>query len=205
MKKASLLAITGLFPFVVFSQPSDLLNNFLNETKQASGAFEQQTFQKDGKPAEELQEGTFSFSRPGKFVWTYTSPYPQRMVCDGSRIYIWDEDLNQVTVRSAKGAIPKSPASILFGTQSYKKDWNAAQPKQEDGYIWITLTPKAKDASVSSVSFGFKSEKLEKLIFVGSMGEKTNLTISDLKTDVQLSLETFKFTAPKGADVIEVK
>ena len=56
MKKASLLAITGLFPFVVFSQPSDLLNNFLNETKQASGAFEQQTFQKDGKPAEELQE-----------------------------------------------------------------------------------------------------------------------------------------------------
>lgn len=132
-------------------------------------------------------------------------PYPQKMVCDGSRIYIWDEDLNQVTVRSAKGAIPKSPASILFGTQSYKKDWNATQPKQEDGYTWITLTPKAKDASVNSVSFGFKSEKLEKLIFVGSMGEKTNLTISDLKTDVQLSPETFKFTAPKGADVIEVK
>ena len=73
MKKASLLAITGLFPFVVFSQPSDLLNNFLNETKQASGAFEQQTFQKDGKPAEELQEGTFSFSRPVKFGWTYSS------------------------------------------------------------------------------------------------------------------------------------
>ena len=110
-----------------------------------------------------------------------------------------------MTIRSAKGAIPKSPASILFGTQSSKKDWNATQPKQEDGYIWITLTPKAKDASVSSVSFGFKSEKLEKLIFVGSMGEKTNLTISDLKTDVQLSPETFKFTAPKGTDVIEVK
>ena len=108
MKKTALLTITGLFPFVVFSQPLDLLNNFLNETKQASGAFEQQTFQKDGKPAEELQRGTFSFSRPGKFVWTYTSPYPQKMVCDGSRIYIWDEDLNQVTVRSAKGAIPKS-------------------------------------------------------------------------------------------------
>ena len=76
MKKTALLTITGLFPFVVFSQPLDLLNNFLNETKQASGAFEQQTFQKDGKPAEELQKGTFSFSRPGKFVWTYTSPYP---------------------------------------------------------------------------------------------------------------------------------
>ena len=57
---------------------------------------------------------------------------------------------------------------------------------------------------MNSVSFGFKSEKLEKLIFVGSMGEKTNLTISDLKTDVQLSPETFKFTAPKGADVIQV-
>mgnify|MGYP003219731793 CR=1 FL=1 len=109
------------------------------------------------------------------------------------------------TAAESKGAIPKSPASILFGTQSYKKDWNATQPKQEDGYTWITLTPKAKDASVNSVSFGFKSEKLEKLIFVGSMGEKTNLTISDLKTDVQLSPETFKFTAPKGADVIEVK
>ena len=57
MKKTALLTITGLFPFVVFSQPLDLLNNFLNETKQASGAFEQQTFQKDGKPAEELQKG----------------------------------------------------------------------------------------------------------------------------------------------------
>ena len=56
MKKTALLTITGLFPFVVFSQPLDLLNNFLNETKQASGAFEQQTFQKDGKPAEELQK-----------------------------------------------------------------------------------------------------------------------------------------------------
>ena len=86
MKKTALLTITGLFPFVVFSQPLDLLNNFLNETKQASGAFEQQTFQKDGKPAEELQRGTFSFSRPGKFVWTYTSPYPQKMVCIFRRI-----------------------------------------------------------------------------------------------------------------------
>ena len=57
MKKTALLTITGLFPFVVFSQPLDLLNNFLNETKQASGAFEQQTFQKDGKTAEELQKG----------------------------------------------------------------------------------------------------------------------------------------------------
>lgn len=205
MKKTAFLAITGLFPFVVFSQPSDPLNNFLNETKQASGSFEQQTFQKDGKPAQETQKGTFSFSRPGKFVWTYSSPYPQKMVCDGNQIYVWDEDLNQVTVRSAKGSIPKSPASILFGTQSYKKDWNATAPKQEDGYMWITLTPKARDASVNSVSFGFKAEKLEKLIFVGSMGEKTNLTISNLKTEVHLGPETFKFTVPKGADVIEVK
>ena len=61
------------------------------------------------------------------------------------------------------------------------------------------------ESFIGAGSFGFKSEKLEKLIFVGSMGEKTNLTMSDLKTDVQLSAETFKFTAPKGTDVIEVK
>lgn len=204
-KKALLAAVLFLRSIGVGAEPTDPLNSFLSETKAAKGSFEQQTFQKDGKPAESPQSGNFVFSRPGKFIWSYKSPYEQEMVCDGQKIYIWDKDLNQVTVRSAKQSIPQSPASILFGTTSYQKDWISTGPIEKDGLIWITLKPKKKDAAVSSVEFGFKSKEPKKLKFVGAMGETTFLDLKDLHTDAAVSDKDFIFRIPKGADVVEVQ
>lgn len=204
MKKIILASGLSLWALWASAQTTDPLNTFLTQTQAAKGSFHQQTFQKDGKPAEKPQIGNFVFSRPGKFVWTYTEPFEQEMICDGEKIYIWDKDLNQVTVRSAKKSIPQSPASILFGTSSYQRDWNASAPVEKDGLMWVTLKPKKSDSSVNSVTFGFKDNQLKKLTFVGAMGETTHLEISELQTDLKPSDKNFEFKPPKGADVVEI-
>lgn len=205
MKKDIAIALIGIFPLFAYGQSTDPLNDFLTQTRQASGSFDQQTYQKDGKPAEAPQKGNFVFSRPGKFVWNYSAPYEQQMVCDGNKIYIWDKDLNQVTVRRVKGAIPQSPASVLFGMDSYTKDWHAAKPQIKDGITWVSLTPKKKEVAIQSVSFGFKDGSLERMTYQGSMGEKTELHFNGIQTGINPDPSVFKFSIPKGADVVEVK
>ncbi len=178
-----------------------LLEDFVAKVNSASGRFTQKVIDKQGKQVDS-SEGTFAFSRPGKFVWTYDSPYQQKMVCDGTDVWVWDIDLNQVTVRSAKGAIPQSPASVLFGSNSIAKDWNAKDLPEKDGLKWVELTPKSKESNFSKVLFGFQGKVPERMEFTGSLGEKSDLVFKDVEVGVPLKASDFEFVPPKGADVL---
>lgn len=183
---------------------ASVLKNFL-ASQSVSGVFSQQTVDKQGKATEEPSQGDFKFQKPGKFNWVYQTPYEQVMVCDGKELFVWDKDLNQVTVSNAKGAIPQSPASILFGQDSLDRDWDITQLPDKDGLTLFKLVPKKKDASVKEVIFGFKGENPELLQVNGLMGEKTTLQFKDVKTNERIAPSVFSFVPPKGADVLKVK
>lgn len=205
MKKLGLLILVALFPSLVLADTLQTLENFIKNVKTAKGTFIQTVVDKTGRQMDTPSEGTFFFSRPGKFLWKYQKPYEQEMVCNGKELYLWDKDLEQVTIRSAAGAIPKSPASILFGGTSITKDWNVKDLGTKDSLQWIQLIPKTETGEVSYVSFGFSGDYPKKIEFMGSFGEKTSLELTSFLPGEKFPDKTFDFKIPKGADVVRMK
>ncbi|HTR07113.1 MAG TPA: outer membrane lipoprotein chaperone LolA [Paraburkholderia sp.] len=146
--------------------------------------------------------GTFVFSRPGKFIWSYEKPYQQLLQSDGENLYVYDKDLNQVTERKLGGALGASPAAILFGSNDLEKNFTLSDAGVKNGIDWLELIPKSKDTQFKSVGIGFRDGNLEAMELHDVFGNVTLLTFSNIEKNPSLPASTFKFVRPKGADVI---
>jgi outer membrane lipoprotein carrier protein len=146
--------------------------------------------------------GTFVFARPGKFIWSYVKPYEQVLQADGENLYVYDKDLNQVSVRKLGGALGASPAAILFGSNDLEKNFTLRDAGVKDGIDWLELTPKSKDTQFQRVGIGFRDGNLEAMELHDVFGNVTLLTFSNIEKNPPLKADAFKFTVPKGADVI---
>lgn len=177
--------------------------SFVAGAKSARGEFTQQQLKKaDGKgkvapPA----SGNFVFARPGRFVWTYAKPYEQVLQADGEQLYVYDKDLNQVTVRKLGDALGSSPAAILFGSNDLEKNFTLADGGSRDGLEWLQARPKAKDAAFESVNIGLKNGVPEAMELKDAFGQTSVLRFSKFEKNPALAADAFKFTIPAGADV----
>jgi outer membrane lipoprotein carrier protein len=177
---------------------------FNSSTKTASGRFEQKVFDRGGK-AIETATGTFTFARPGKFRWTYEKPHKQLLVADGQKLYIHDPDLNQVTVKSMQGAISSTPAALLAGREDITALFTLRDAGSAEGLSWVEASPKAQDTGFERVRLGLQGKQLAAMELFDQLGGRTMLRFYDFKANAAVSPDTFKFTPPKGADVIEDK
>jgi outer membrane lipoprotein carrier protein len=198
-----------------FASGTEQLKAFVAQVHSARGTFVQQEVRapskaqgasgalstaNPGKPT--TSSGTFMFARPGKFIWQYEKPYAQLLQADGDKLYVYDKDLNQVTVRALGNALGASPAAILFGSNDLDKNFTLRDAGVKAGIDWLELTPKAKDTQFERVGIGFKDGNLEAMELHDVFGNVTLLTFSNIQKNPQLPPDAFKFTVPKGADVI---
>jgi outer membrane lipoprotein carrier protein len=146
--------------------------------------------------------GSFEFSRPNHFRFSYARPFEQVIVGDGQKVWIYDADLNQVSARKMNQAIGATPAALLAGG-SIEKDFDLASQPAKDGIDWVLATPKVKDGPFQSVRVGFKAKDLAAIEITDSFGQRSLLTFSQMMPNVNIPAESFKFVVPKGADVIE--
>jgi outer membrane lipoprotein carrier protein len=198
-----------------FASGTEQLRAFVSQVHSARGTFVQQEVRapskaqgasdalstmNPGKPT--TSSGTFMFARPGKFIWQYEKPYAQLLQADGDKLYVYDKDLNQVTVRALGNALGASPAAILFGSNDLDKNFTLRDAGVKAGIDWLELTPKAKDTQFERVGIGFKDGNLQAMELHDVFGNVTLLTFSNIQKNPQLPPDAFKFTVPKGADVI---
>ena len=174
---------------------------FTTQTRAARGDFTQIVSDRNGKMLREAS-GTFSLSRPGKFRWSYVKPYTQLLVGDGQKVWIYDTDLNQVTIRPMDQTLSATPAALLSGSQDFDKVFALQELAPADGLDWLAAKPKAADSGLESVRIGFNKGVLQRLEFIDSFGQKTLITVSKFEKNPTLAADTFTFTPPKGADVI---
>ena len=197
-----------LFLFLVsFSAFASGLDDFLafnSSSKTASGRFEQQVFDRGGKVVEKAS-GTFAFQRPGKFRWTYDKPHKQVLVGDGSKLWIHDPDLNQVTVKKIGAAISSTPAALLAGKDDITTLFTLRDGGSADGLSWVEATPKAQDTGFERVRLGLQGKSLAAMELHDQLGGRTLLRFAELKSNAPVSADSFRFTPPKGADVLEDK
>jgi outer membrane lipoprotein carrier protein len=202
-----------LFASQAFASGTEQLKAFVAQVHAARGTFVQREIKAPNNaqgasgamPAMSTggtSSGTFLFARPGKFIWSYEKPYQQLLQADGDKLYVYDKDLNQVTVRKLGGALGASPAAILFGSNDLDRNFTLRDAGVKDGIDWLELTPKSKDTQFQRVGIGFRDGNLEAMELHDVFGNVTLLTFSNIQKNPSLPADQFKFTVPKGADVI---
>ena len=180
---------------------SEKLTVFLQTVVTFKSQFEQTVLSPKGEVIEEAQ-GQFVLERPGKFRWDYLAPYPQEIVADGTRIWFYDVDLEQVTVKSQQEALTDTPATLLSGEMLPEEKYLVRDLASDDGLSWVELTPKDVDSNFQTVRFAFDKSGLQQMIMQDSFDQYTRLVFSDVHENIVLEADEFIFVAPEGVDVV---
>jgi outer membrane lipoprotein carrier protein len=181
----------------------DQFKSFVAGTKAAKGEFTQKQIKNvDGvNKVSTPASGTFVFARPGKFIWSYLKPYEQVLQADGEKLYIYDKDLNQVTVKKLGDALGSSPAAILFGSNDLEKNFTLSEAGTRDGLEWLKAVPKTRDSSFEQISIGLRNGQPEAMELKDNFGATSVLAFQKFEKNPALNAGSFKFVMPKGADV----
>ncbi len=204
MKPISAVILLCLLPVVAHAGAIDKLKTFIAATHSARANFTQQVLDQNGNQIQDAS-GVMEFQRPGKFRWTYQKPYEQLVVGDGTKFWLYDADLNQVTVRRLDAALGSSPAALLSGNNEIERGFALSEDGSRDGLEWLQATPKGKgqDNSFSTIRMGFNAQAELVVMELNDMfGHKTVLRFSEMQRNPKIPEQQFRFTPPKGADVL---
>jgi len=177
------------------------LRQFVDTARSAQGEFEQTVFAASGRKPQRAS-GSFVFARPGKFRWTYDKPYPQVLVSDGDKLWSWDRDLNQVTVKRLGDALGSTPAAILAGDDAIERNFELAEAGSSDGLEWVHAKPRQADSSFESMRMGFAGGNLKRMELKDNFGQTTLIEFRSLVAGARPDPAQFRFVPPPGADVI---
>ncbi len=183
----------------------DKLHHFFESTKTMRADFAQIVVAKNGKKPQQ-STGVMMFSRPGKFRWQIEKPYSQLLVGDGEKVWIYDPDLRQVTVRKVDAALGSTPAALLVGEGAGKstleKNFTLRDAGEREGLDWIEAIPKTPDSGFEKLQLGFSGNDLKAMELFDNFGQTTSLLFLHIERNPPIAATFFRFTPPAGVDVI---
>jgi len=195
------LLLAVLLPGIAGASSVEALKSLLEQTTTARARFAQMVLDRNMKMLQQVT-GTMQFSRPGKFRWEYDKPFEQTIVSDGKQLWLYDKDLNQVTIRRLDRALGSSPAALLAGSNEIEKSYTLTSVGSQEGLDWLEAMPKTQDTAFEKVRLGFGKSGLEAMELRDQFGQITVIKFSTIERNAKLPPEAFRFTPPKGADVI---
>lgn len=197
-----LLLFSSLIPSWVEATAIGSLKTFIQETRTVRANFSQTLYDKNARTLQE-SKGTMQFERPEKFRWTYEKPYEQLIVGDGTQVWFYDRDLNQVTIRQFNIAIGSSPAALLAGSSTIEDNFVLTELGLQNEMEWLEAIPKSKESAFEFIQMGFSPDGTLKIMALrDNFGQTTLLSFSDLDKNPELPADLFKFIPPDNADVI---
>ncbi|HKT32233.1 MAG TPA: outer membrane lipoprotein chaperone LolA [Gammaproteobacteria bacterium] len=146
--------------------------------------------------------GTLILKRPNRFRWDYAAPNREIIDADGTRVWMYDVELQQVTVKPLTGTLAASPAVLLAGSNDVQQNFLVKNLGMENGLEWVGVTPKVKDTDFDSVKLGFRGNLVAVMELKDALGNLTRISFSHVQVNPALPDSLFKFTPPPGADVI---
>lgn len=177
------------------------LHRFFAEVNRYTSPFTQTLLDDAGKSVQEAK-GRLWIERPNKFRWNYDSPSKQQIVSDGEKLFVYDEDLRQVTVRSLKQGLLDTPAMLLAGRGRVEDQFTVKDLGSENGLEWVQLLPKRKDSGIEQVRLGFERGRLKSFEITDGLGQTTRYVLHSGLENQPIDPSRFSFTAPPGVDVV---
>ncbi len=198
------LAVTlTCFASPTWSSGLDRLKSFVQDTQSGQAQFTQTNLGARASSGAQNSSGTFQFSRPGKFRWEYQKPYPQTIVGDGHTLWIWDPDLKQVTRKKLNESLGSTPAAILAGDNALEKGFHLEEAGASEGLEWVLATPKTAESGFEKIRLGFDASSLARMELQDSFGHIIVIRFTQFNKKPHFEPDTFRFTPPPGADVIQ--
>lgn len=182
------------------SQGEIYLENFLSRTRTLQADFNQTLRTRDGEVLQQ-SEGEFYLNRPGKFRWNYSAPYEQIIVSDGERIWIYDVDLQQVTVQKQDAGLPTTPMALLEDSFKLHQSFSVLPMDEHDGIYRLKLVSKSKESDFGEIVVGLDEEGLRFMQLHDQFEQVTDIVFSDINTNTKLADDIFEFIPPEGVDV----
>jgi outer membrane lipoprotein carrier protein len=174
---------------------------FLGGLQGLQAQFHQVLTDRSGRPIDEAS-GVLAIRRPDRFRWDYRDPYEQVIVADGSRVWLYDRDLEQVTVRKLDDTLSATPAMLLSGEGNLEDNFTVTGVAKEGSVDWVQMTPKRSDTDFKSVRLGFEGQTLRFMELADKLGQTTQLEFTQVERNPVLDPSRFTFSVPPGADVI---
>lgn len=179
----------------------DRLKKFLDNLTNMEASFVQ-TLKSPEKDELERSEGKIWLTRPNQFRLTYQAPYEQIIVADGVKVWLYDKDLEQVTVKPQGDSIGSSPASLLAGARPFTEEFRVEELGLHEGFEWLNLYPKAPDASFDYIRVAMEGDLLRAIEMVDGFGQQTRLYFDQIVLNEGINKSRYKFAPPAGVDVI---
>jgi outer membrane lipoprotein carrier protein len=196
------LLLGTLVAGTAFAGARDDLTSFTKGLKGLDGQFTQQVYDAQDR-LKETSTGHVQLSVPRLVRWEYVKPYPQVIVADGRKVWIYDPDLEQVTVRPQGAEEQGSPLAALFEPATLDKKFVVEEAGDADGLAWLSLTPRNEDeASFRSARLGFSNAQLVRMEVQDAVGQRTEIKFGSWSRNPAFATGTFRYTPPKGVDVI---
>ncbi len=177
------------------------LEQFIQSLETFEATFEQTLYSENG---EELKSstGSIQLKRPARFVWIYDAPEPQRIVADGQRVWLYDPDLEQVTVNEIDNRINGTPLQILMNADPLSEGFKVESLGESDNIEWFSLTPLTEASDFEQVFIGLQGDALAAMELRDSFGQATQIVLDNFTTEIELDDALFEFVVPEGVDVI---
>ncbi|MEO1963555.1 MAG: outer membrane lipoprotein chaperone LolA [Cycloclasticus sp.] len=203
--KTQYFTLLLLISFATPSFSSDgllILENHLQNYNKLSGQFTQIISSQTSNNTNS-STGEFWIKKPNKFRWHYSSPYIQEIISNGEKIWIYDEDLEQVSIKNSSQSVDSSPLAIILGSTSLGDSFEVSPIKNDDLLEWLKLTPKNDSSGFEFISIGFENGILARMIMADNFGQTTHLLFTDVAVHSNMDDTLFEFQTPDGADVFD--
>jgi outer membrane lipoprotein carrier protein len=212
-------ALPFLLLLALFSPASaskSMLDSFFAEVNTLQANFEQRVVDETGMMLE-ISNGQLYLSRPGKFRWDYRSTdlatdqsndpgmlLGAQIIADGESIVIYDPDLEQATKRSMQDALDQVPSLLLVqsATSNLQEHFTVIDIGLTDGLSWVSMKPLGEEAAYQHLMIGFLHGQLNMIVLLDGLGNETRLSLSSVKSNIDLPAQIFDFQVPDGADLL---
>lgn len=202
-KYLPLILLAALFaPISHAESGEDQLRAFLTDLDSLRADFEQKLFNESGDLLE-TSEGLLYLQRPGRFNWTYETPYQQKIITDGQTLWIYDQDLEQVTIRDMQAGLQATPAAILGANTDIDEFYAIHEMGELEGYDWVRLQSKQEDGQYSDIRMGFDGRKLGMMVLSDNLGQTTRIDFSNVELNAEIDPDRFVFIPPDDVDVLD--
>ncbi|MFW2404606.1 MAG: outer membrane lipoprotein chaperone LolA [Gammaproteobacteria bacterium] len=180
----------------------DVLRAYLDGLGTVTADFRQQIVDRDLEPIDD-SSGQVILKKPGRFRWDYREPYERVISADGERVWLYEADLDQVTIRRLDAGLGETPAALLTGAADVLDHFDYRGSEVDDGIRWLRLEPRAAESDFSGVELGFAGQELQRIFLTDRLGQRTRILLSNVDTTAAVEDDFFVFQVPDGVDVIE--
>ncbi|MFZ6044791.1 outer membrane lipoprotein chaperone LolA [Pseudomonas sp. CR3202] len=200
-----MVAVLGLAAMQVQADDKVAINRLtemLNKAQTITGRFSQLTLDGSGTQLQETS-GELSLKRPGLFRWHTDAPMEQLLVSNGDKVWLYDPDLQQVTIQTLDQRLTHTPALLLSGDISKISENFEITHKEGGDVVDFILKPKAKDTLFDTLRLSFRNGVINDMQLIDSVGQRTNILFLGVKMNQAIDAAQFNFKIPEGADVIQ--